>query len=72
MAGWKSEALFKKSKEIMPGGVNSPVRAFRAVNQNPVLLRGQKVQRYMMLMAVNIQTMCVHGDQEYLDMQTAV
>jgi len=42
MAGWKSEALFKKSKEIMPGGVNSPVRAFQAVNQNPVFIERAK------------------------------
>ncbi len=46
MAGWKSEALFKKSKEIMPGGVNSPVRAFQAVNQTPVFIdraKGSKI-----------------------------
>lgn len=42
MAGWKSEVLFKKSKEIMPGGVNSPVRAFQAVNQNPVFIERAK------------------------------
>ncbi len=46
MAGRKSEALFKKSKEIMPGGVNSPVRAFQAVNQTPVFIdraKGSKI-----------------------------
>ena len=42
MAGVKSEALFKNSMEIMPGGVNSPVRAFRAVNQNPVFIEKAK------------------------------
>lgn len=42
MAGSKSEALFKKSKEIMPGGVNSPVRAFQAVNQTPVFIERAK------------------------------
>lgn len=30
-----SENLFKKSKELMPGGVNSPVRAFRSVGGSP-------------------------------------
>ncbi len=42
MAGSKSETLFKKSKEIMPGGVNSPVRAFQAVNQTPVFIERAK------------------------------
>jgi glutamate-1-semialdehyde 2,1-aminomutase len=36
--GEKSEELFRKAKELMPGGVNSPVRAFRAVGGTPVFL----------------------------------
>ena len=31
----KSEELFKKAQNLMPGGVNSPVRAFNAVNRHP-------------------------------------
>ena len=31
----QSELLFSRAKEVMPGGVNSPVRAFRAVNMPP-------------------------------------
>lgn len=31
----RSEELFRKAKERMPGGVNSPVRAFRAVGGHP-------------------------------------
>lgn len=31
----RSEALFKAAKEIFPGGVNSPVRAFRSVGGTP-------------------------------------
>lgn len=31
----KSEELFKQAKNIMPGGVNSPVRAFNAVKKTP-------------------------------------
>ena len=31
----KSEELFKKAQNIMPGGVNSPVRAFNAVKKTP-------------------------------------
>jgi glutamate-1-semialdehyde 2,1-aminomutase len=36
--GEKSEELFRKAKELMPGGVNSPVRAFRSVGGTPVFL----------------------------------
>jgi glutamate-1-semialdehyde 2,1-aminomutase len=38
----KSEELFMRAKRVMPGGVNSPVRAFRSVGMNPVFIkRGQ-------------------------------
>ncbi len=38
----KSEELFQRAIRLMPGGVNSPVRAFRAVGGEPVFLaRGQ-------------------------------
>jgi glutamate-1-semialdehyde 2,1-aminomutase len=42
MSHSKSEELFRKACEIIPGGVNSPVRAFRSVGGNPVFVaRGQ-------------------------------
>ena len=31
----KSEELFERAKQVIPGGVNSPVRAFRAVGGKP-------------------------------------
>ena len=34
----KSNKLFDKAKSFIPGGVNSPVRAFKAVNMNPVYI----------------------------------
>jgi glutamate-1-semialdehyde 2,1-aminomutase len=34
----KSTALFEKAKQFIPGGVNSPVRAFRAVGGNPLFI----------------------------------
>lgn len=38
----KSESLFAKAKTLFPGGVNSPVRAFRAVGGNPLFIeRGE-------------------------------
>ncbi len=38
----KSEELFRRAKELIPGGVNSPVRAYRSVGGNPPFIaRGQ-------------------------------
>ncbi|MBI5427620.1 MAG: glutamate-1-semialdehyde 2,1-aminomutase [Nitrospinae bacterium] len=34
----KSERLFAKAQTLMPGGVNSPVRAFKAVGGNPLFI----------------------------------
>lgn len=42
----KSQKLYKKALELMPGGVNSPVRAFRAVGGNPLFIskaKGSKI-----------------------------
>ncbi|MBM4141650.1 MAG: glutamate-1-semialdehyde-2,1-aminomutase [Nitrospira sp.] len=38
----KSYKLFKKAYELIPGGVNSPVRAFRAVGGNPLFIERAK------------------------------
>src|SRR5437667_12759156 len=35
----KSEELFKRAQEVIPGGVNSPVRAFRAVDVSPLSIK---------------------------------
>lgn len=37
-----SEQLFERAKELIPGGVNSPVRAFRAVGGTPLFIRAAK------------------------------
>src|SRR3989440_9323681 len=38
----KSESLFRRAQELIPGGVNSPVRAFRSVGRQPVFIaRGE-------------------------------
>lgn len=34
-----SASLFEKAKGLIPGGVNSPVRAFRAVGGNPIFIK---------------------------------
>ncbi|HXX63839.1 MAG TPA: glutamate-1-semialdehyde 2,1-aminomutase [Bacteroidota bacterium] len=38
MSTRKSEALFDAARAIIPGGVNSPVRAFRSVGRTPVFI----------------------------------
>src|SRR5690606_37650423 len=38
----KSAALFQRASQYIPGGVNSPVRAFRAVGGNPLFLKHAK------------------------------
>ncbi|MGY6559802.1 MAG: glutamate-1-semialdehyde 2,1-aminomutase [Nitritalea sp.] len=35
----KSKALFEQAQHSIPGGVNSPVRAFRAVGGNPIFIK---------------------------------
>ncbi|MDG1346007.1 MAG: glutamate-1-semialdehyde 2,1-aminomutase [Crocinitomicaceae bacterium] len=37
-----SEGLFEKSKTYFPGGVNSPVRAFKSVNGSPLFIKKGK------------------------------
>jgi glutamate-1-semialdehyde 2,1-aminomutase len=39
-AGPRSEELFAKARELLPGGVNSPVRAFRGVGGTPRFMAG--------------------------------
>ncbi|MBI4388311.1 MAG: aspartate aminotransferase family protein, partial [Candidatus Omnitrophica bacterium] len=40
----QSQKLFNRAKKLMPGGVNSPVRAFRAVGGSPKLIARAKGQ----------------------------
>src|SRR6266436_1732980 len=38
----RSEELFRRAQAVIPGGVNSPVRAFRSVGRNPIFIaRGE-------------------------------
>ena len=42
----KSTELFERAKKVMPGGVNSPVRAFKSVGMNPKFIvsgRGNRI-----------------------------
>lgn len=38
----KSQTLFEKAQHIIPGGVNSPVRAFRSVGGNPIFIKAAR------------------------------
>jgi glutamate-1-semialdehyde 2,1-aminomutase len=38
VSGAKSEALFREAQRLIPGGVNSPVRAWRAVGGTPLFI----------------------------------
>src|SRR4028118_629381 len=38
----KSEELFSRAQELLPGGVNSPVRAFRSVGGDPRFIASAK------------------------------
>ncbi len=38
----KSETLFSRAKASIPGGVNSPVRAFKSVGGNPIFIKSAK------------------------------
>jgi glutamate-1-semialdehyde 2,1-aminomutase len=39
LASIRSEGLFEEAQRLIPGGVNSPVRAFRAVGRAPLFIR---------------------------------
>jgi len=45
MAGKKSKKLFEEAVKHIPGGVNSPVRAFRSVGGEPLFIRKAKGSR---------------------------
>ncbi len=42
MSGAKSRKLFQEAKKHIPGGVNSPVRAFRSVGGEPLFIKRAK------------------------------
>jgi glutamate-1-semialdehyde 2,1-aminomutase len=35
----KSDTLFQQARQVIPGGVNSPVRAFKSVGRNPLFIK---------------------------------
>ena len=55
----KSENLYSAARELIPGGVNSPVRAFTGVGGTPLFI--EKARICTMLMAKPISIMSVPG-----------
>ncbi len=42
----QSQTLFERAQKVIPGGVNSPVRAFRAVGGSPLFVRRAEGSRF--------------------------
>ncbi len=42
----KSSLLYAEALELLPGGVDSPVRAFRSVGGDPLLAAGRQLERH--------------------------
>lgn len=66
----QSEQLFKASQEKIPGGVNSPVRAFGAVGRTPLFIKMQREAILRTKTATPILIMYVHGDRAFWDTPT--
>ena len=45
----RNEALFDRAREVIPGGVNSPVRAFRSVGGAPRFIHWKDTCAYELL-----------------------
>jgi len=51
----KSEILYAQAQQLIPGGVNSPVRAFRGVGGTPPFIaRGEGSRLYDVAFAVSL------------------
>ena len=56
-----SEALFEKSKNYFPGGVNSPVRAFKSVEGAPLFIKKGDGSIFGMKTIINLLIFVVVG-----------
>ena len=48
----------EQAEKLMPGGVNSPVRAFKSVDTPAIFMDHVKDLKYMILMEMNTLIMC--------------
>jgi glutamate-1-semialdehyde aminotransferase len=60
MSNTRNLRLFKEASKVIPGGVNSPVRAFKAVGGKPIFIERAKGP-YMMPTAVDTSTIVFLG-----------
>ena len=64
----KSQKLYSQALQFMPGGVNSPVRAFKNVGKTPLFIEKAKGSRYMTLTVMNTSITFAHGVLIFSDM----
>ena len=57
-----SEELFDRAVKVIPGGVNSPVRAYGAIGIAPRFSTVQTDAIFMMLMEKNMWIISIPGD----------
>lgn len=57
----RSTELFHQAQAIIPGGVNSPVRAFKGVGGDPIFLNKVKVLILLTLITMSTLIMLGHG-----------
>lgn len=57
----RNEQLFNRAKAIIPGGVNSPVRAFGSVGGIPRFIKKPKALMFGMKTTCAISIMSAHG-----------
>ncbi len=54
----KSIKAMEHAEKLMPGGVNSPVRAFKSVDTPAIFMDHGEGSKYMILMEMNTLIMC--------------
>lgn len=64
----RNQQLFELSQRYIPGGVNSPVRAFKSVGGEPVSFSGEKGLIFGMLMENLMWIMLDPGDRSFWGM----
>ncbi len=57
----RSNKLYQQALTLLPGGVDSPVRAFRAVGGQPLFIKKGKGLSCMTWTATAISITCSHG-----------
>jgi len=57
----RNQQLFERAQQHIPGGVNSPVRAFRAVGGTPIFFSRGEGPRYGMPTARRISITSARG-----------